>query len=248
MNESTIDKQEISKFEQHANEWWDPAGPLKTLHDINPLRLKFIAEHQHLEGKKVLDVGCGGGILTEAMAELGAFCTGIDAEEQAIAMAAAHALNNNLEIDYRTMAIEGMPVESYDVVTCMEMLEHVQNPQVVIQHCVRLLKPGGFLFLSTINRSMKAYASAIIAAEYLLGLLPKQTHDYDKFIKPSELARILRPLDLDIIDLKGMSYNPLSGQASFCSDVSVNYLMACRLSEPAGEASEPRPNHNRAAI
>ena len=229
MNESTIDSQEINKFEQHAKRWWDRKGPLKTLHDINPVRLNFILEQGSLQDKKVLDVGCGGGILTEALARKGAFCKGIDAEEQAIETAKRHAESQGLAITYKAIAIEELDEGEFDVITCMEMLEHVQNPHLVISHCARLLKPGGVLFLSTINRTLKAYLSAIVAAEYVLRLLPKQTHDYDKFIKPSELLTSLRSLEFELIDMKGMHYNPLNGEASLGSDVSVNYLLACRL-------------------
>lgn len=229
MTESTIDQQEINKFEQHASEWWDKNGPLKTLHDINPTRLAFIESIENLEGKKVLDVGCGGGVLTEAMARSGAICTGIDAEEQTITTASKHAKQEGLTIDYQAIAIENMQEGGFDIVTCMEMLEHVQNPQTVIHHCARLLKPGGVLFLSTINRTLKAYATAIVAAEYILKLLPRQTHDYDKFITPSELASIIRHEQFNLLSLKGMTYNPLTRSAQLSEDVSVNYLMASRL-------------------
>lgn len=229
MNKSSIDRQEINKFEQHAMQWWDKNGPLKTLHDINPLRLAFIQSMQSIAGKKILDVGCGGGVLTEAMARAGALCTGIDAERHAIASAAAHAAKEGLTIDYKASAIEDLQEGEFDIISCMEMLEHVQNPQLVIQHCARLLKPGGTLFLSTINRTIKAYASAILAAEYVLRLLPRQTHDYDKFISPSELAAIVRQENFQLLSLKGMNYNPFTRNASLTEDVSVNYLMACQL-------------------
>lgn len=228
MNESTIDHQEISKFEQYAKEWWDPEGAFKTLHDINPVRLNFILMHQPLSGKRVLDVGCGGGILTEAMAFEGANCAGLDAEKKAIGAAKAHADAQKVSISYHALAIEDFQEEGFDIVTCMEMLEHVQHPDRVMQHCVRLLKPGGWLFLSTINRSLKAYASVVLAAEYLLALLPKQTHDYDKFIKPSELAQMAREVELEVRDIRGMKYNPFLRTAVLSPDVSVNYLLACR--------------------
>ncbi|QDP72624.1 bifunctional 2-polyprenyl-6-hydroxyphenol methylase/3-demethylubiquinol 3-O-methyltransferase UbiG [Legionella israelensis] len=232
MNESTIDLQEISKFEQHAKDWWDPDGPLKTLHDINPLRLEFILMHQSLGGKKVLDVGCGGGLLTEAMARKGANCMGVDAEKNVIEVAKSHAASQkDLTLSYHSVAIEDVQDENFDIVTCMEMLEHVQHPELVLQHCARVLKRGGWLFLSTINRSLKAYVGVILAAEYLLGLLPKQTHDYNKLIKPSELAQFVRDADLNIKDMKGMRYNPFLRTAVLTSDVSVNYLFACQKSE-----------------
>jgi 2-polyprenyl-6-hydroxyphenyl methylase/3-demethylubiquinone-9 3-methyltransferase len=226
--ESTIDVQEVNKFAQHAKHWWDIQGPLKTLHDINDTRLQFIAQQVNLSGIRVLDVGCGGGILCEAMAKAGAQVTGIDAEGEAIAVAQQHAKENQLSIEYQCSPIEEFESESFDVVTCMEMLEHVQNPALVIEHCKRLLKPDGFLFLSTISRTIKAYATAIIAAEYILNILPKQTHDYHKFLKPSELIAMARSFDLNLIDMKGMNYNPLSRTASLSPDVSVNYLLALK--------------------
>jgi len=225
-NESTIDDQELHKFAQHANDWWDKEGPLKTLHDINDVRLEFISQHINLKGLRVLDVGCGGGILGEAMAKAGAEVTGIDAENEAITIAQAHAEKNQLTIDYQCTPIEDYESKGFDIVTCMEMLEHVQNPELVIEHCKRLLKPGGFLFLSTISRTVKAYAGAIIAAEYVLNILPKQTHDYKKFIKPSELMTMARAFDLNLIDMKGLNYNPILRTARLSDDVSVNYLLA----------------------
>jgi 2-polyprenyl-6-hydroxyphenyl methylase/3-demethylubiquinone-9 3-methyltransferase len=222
---STIDNQEVEKFAQHADHWWDLQGPLKTLHDINPTRLEFINQHVALKGTKILDVGCGGGILCEAMAKTGAFVTGIDAEYYAIETAKKHANENQLVIDYQCTPIEEFEHNSFDVVTCMEMLEHVQTPELVLEHCKRLLKPNGLLFLSTISRTVKAYASAIIAAEYLLKLLPRQTHDYNKFIKPSELIAMARSLDLNLVDMKGLTYNPLSRSARLGTDVAINYLL-----------------------
>ena len=226
--DSTIDTQEVNKFAQHAKHWWDTEGPLKTLHDINATRLDFIVQQINLNGLCVLDVGCGGGILCEAMAKSGAFMTGIDAECDAIAVAADHAKAHDLAIEYQCTPVEDFASKCFDVITCMEMLEHVQKPELVLQHCKRLLKPGGFLFLSTISRTIKAYATAIIAAEYVLNLLPRQTHDYNKLIKPSELMAMARAFDLDLIDLKGMNYNPLLRTASLGSDVTVNYLMVLR--------------------
>lgn len=224
--ESTIDTQEVNKFAQHANDWWDSQGPLKTLHDINDTRLAFISQFINLKDIRVLDVGCGGGILCEAMAKVGAKVTGIDAANEAIIVAKDHAKEHQLIIEYQSMPIEEFESESFSAVTCMEMLEHVQNPELVLEHCKRLLKPNGFLFLSTISRTMKAYASAIIAAEYVLNILPKQTHDYNKFIKPSELIAMARSFDLNLIAMNGLHYNPLSRTASLSSDVSVNYLLA----------------------
>lgn len=226
--ESTIDVQEVNKFAQLAKYWWDPDGPLKTLHDINDARLEFISHHVELSAHRVLDVGCGGGILCEAMSQSGGIVTGIDAADEAIQVAQGHAKTNKLAIDYVCKPIEDFESAHFDVVTCMEMLEHVQKPELVLEHCVRLLKPDGILFVSTISRTLKAYASAIIAAEYIMGILPKQTHDYNKFIKPSELTSIARSLGLKLIEMKGLKYNPISRQASLGSDVAVNYMLALK--------------------
>lgn len=227
-NKSTINTEEVGKFAQHATQWWNTEGPLKTLHDINGARLDFITQHIILEGMNILDIGCGGGILCEAMAKSGANVTGIDAEPDAIQIAQEHAKKNNLSIEYYCSPIETYERGDYDVITCMEMLEHVENPQVVLEHCRRLLKPKGLLFLSTISRTLKAYISTIIAAEYILNLLPRQTHDYQKFIKPSELIAMGRSFDFHLVQLKGMKYNPILRSASLCSDVQVNYLVALR--------------------
>jgi 2-polyprenyl-6-hydroxyphenyl methylase/3-demethylubiquinone-9 3-methyltransferase len=226
--ESTINSQEINKFAQHAKLWWDTEGPLKTLHDINGTRLDYISQHVSLTHTHVLDVGCGGGILCEAMAKVGAQVTGIDAESEAIRVAQDHAKNHDVNIDYFCTAVEAYEGPLFDVITCMEMLEHVQNPELVFNHCRRLLKPEGLLFVSTINRTIKAYASAIVAAEYLLNLLPRQTHDYNKFIKPSELLSMARSFGFQLVDMKGMDYNPFLRHASLGCDVKVNYLLALR--------------------
>lgn len=227
-SKSTIDNQEVEKFDQHAKYWWDLNGPLKTLHDINDTRLEFISQYCTIDNASILDVGCGGGVLSEGMAKLGGRVTGIDAAGEAITIAKEHAKQNDLTIQYECLPIEDYEHEGFDVITCMEMLEHVQNPDVVLSHCKRLLKPGGFLFLSTISRTVKAYASAIVAAEYLLKILPKQTHEYSKFLKPSELTHMTRALDLEFIDLKGLTYNPITRIASLSDDVSVNYLMVLK--------------------
>lgn len=221
---------EIAKFSQHAAQWWDLNGPFKTLHHLNPTRLAFILKHKpSLEGLSILDLGCGGGILTEALAKQGALLTGIDLSEEGIAAAKRHASSQALNIDYFCTAIEDYEHPPFDLIVCMEMLEHVDHPQVILNQCKRLLKPGGYLFLSTLHRNMKSYALAILAAEYILGLLPRQTHDFQKFIKPSELAQMLRTLDFELKGLSGLSYNPFSHQASLCKEVSVNYLMAAQL-------------------
>lgn len=227
---TTVDAAEVAKFALHANEWWDLNGPLKTLHDINPTRLEFMMKHAKLSEKTILDIGCGGGVLSEAMAKAGGHVTGLDASADAIVTARQHAQAQGLTLEYVCQPIEDYrPTESgiFDVITCMEMLEHVTEPQLVIQHASRLLKPGGILFLSTINRTLQAYVSAILIAEYVLNLLPRQTHDYNKLIKPSELAMMIRNVGLDMVSISGLSYNPLNRTASLQSSVAVNYLMAC---------------------
>lgn len=227
-NKSTINAEEVNKFAQHAQQWWNTEGPLKTLHDINPARLNFIKQHVSLKGLNILDVGCGGGILCESLAKSGAKVTGIDAESAAIKTAQEHAEKANLAIDYFCTPIETYKNSAYDAITCMEMLEHVENPEEVLKHCQRLLKPAGFLFLSTISRTMKAYLHTILAAEYLLNLLPRQTHDYNKFIKPSELVGIARKFNFNLVSLNGMNYNPILRTASLSMEVGVNYLVALR--------------------
>ncbi len=226
-NKSTIDTQEIAKFAQHATSWWDKEGPFKTLHDINPARLEFMQNHFDLAQRTILDVGCGGGILCEGMAAKQARVTGLDVEAEALEVAKTHAKSSKLAITYRCCPVEDYDEGVFDVVTCMEMLEHVKEPQLVINHCARLLKPGGYLFLSTLNRTLQAYATAIIAAEYLLGLLPRQTHDFAKFIKPSELAAMTRAAGLEFCAISGMGYNPLTRTARLQESVSVNYLFSC---------------------
>lgn len=227
---STVDELEIAKFAIHASHWWDVDGPLKTLHDINPARLSLIQNTISLSGLRVLDVGCGGGILSEAIAKCGATVTGLDVEPEALACARAHALQQQLAINYVCQPIETYCEDAFDVITCMEMLEHVSEPEWVIQHCARLLKEGGYLFLSTLNRTLKSYATAIVAAEYALGLLPRQTHDFKKFIKPAELAHMVRRAGLDVIKIAGLGYNPIASSAVLSDSVDVNYFLVCRLS------------------
>ncbi|WP_028389512.1 bifunctional 2-polyprenyl-6-hydroxyphenol methylase/3-demethylubiquinol 3-O-methyltransferase UbiG [Legionella fairfieldensis] len=226
-NKSTINEQEVAKFSRHSALWWDKDGPLKTLHDINSTRIEYIQRYCALPNQTILDVGCGGGILCEGMALQGAQVTGLDVERETIIAAKEHAKSNHLDIDYIYCPIEDYEGKDFDVITCMEMLEHVNDPQLVIEHCSRLLKSGGYLFLSTLNRTAQAYTTAIVAAEYLLGLLPRQTHDFDKFIKPSELATMIRKAGLEFRGVSGMSYNPLSRTAALQSSVKVNYLVSC---------------------
>lgn len=227
---TTISPIELAKFAKLTNQWWDLEGPLKTLHDINPARMQFIENYVSLVGQRVLDVGCGGGILAEAMAKSGAIVTGLDAEPNAIATAKLHAKESLLKISYKCSPIEDFEAKPYPIITCMEMLEHVDNPSVVIEHASRLLDNGGYLFLSTINRTAKAYFSLVLAGEYILNLLPRQTHDYQKFIKPSELAELVRMHGLEPVAISGLNYNPFTRLASLKQSVDVNYLLVCRKS------------------
>ncbi|MDH2919516.1 MAG: bifunctional 2-polyprenyl-6-hydroxyphenol methylase/3-demethylubiquinol 3-O-methyltransferase UbiG [Sideroxydans sp.] len=228
---SNADPIEIEKFSQLAHKWWDPHSEFKPLHDINPLRLNYINQRAPLLGKSVLDVGCGGGILSESMAGLGAVVTGIDLSDKALQVAKLHLLESGKKVDYRKVAVEQLATEqpaSFDVVTCLEMLEHVPDPASVIKACATLVKPGGQVFFSTLNRNPKSYLFAIIGAEYVLNMLPRGTHDYAKFLKPSELAQACRAANLNVADVVGMSYNPFSKVYSLGRDTSVNYLIACR--------------------
>ena len=223
-----LDPDEISKFEAMAQKWWDPNSEFKPLHAINPLRLGYIAERAPLNGSNVLDIGCGGGLLTEAMAKEGARVTGIDMGEMPLQIAKLHLHESNLDIRYERSTAEDYALHhagQFDVVTCLEMLEHVPDPSSVINACHTLLKPGGQLFLSTINRNPKSYLFAIIGAEYVLQLLPRGTHDFDKFIKPSELASAIRAESLDLKDICGMTYNPITQVYKLGRDTDVNYLM-----------------------
>lgn len=222
------DPSELSKFSELAHRWWDPHSEFKPLHDINPLRLNWIDAAIGLAGKKIIDVGCGGGLLSEGMAARGATVTGIDLSDKALGVARLHLLESGQKVDYRKISAEEMAAESpgaFDAVTCLEMLEHVPDPASVIAACARLVKPGGQVFFSTLNRNPKSYLFAVIGAEYILGMLPKGTHDYAKFIKPSELARWCKQAGLEPAELLGMSYNPLTGRYSLGDDSSVNYLM-----------------------
>ena len=225
------DELELQKFSALAHRWWDPNSEFKPLHDINPLRLDYIDRHAHIAGKKILDVGCGGGILSESMAVRGAEVTGIDLGEKQLKVAKLHLLETGQKVDYRLIAAEALAEEQpeqFDVVTCLEMLEHVPDPASIVRACAQLVKPGGQLFFSTLNRNPKSYLFAIIGAEYLLNLLPRGTHDYAKFIKPSELARFCRDAGLAVEEVIGMNYNPLSKIYSLGPDTTVNYLIAAR--------------------
>lgn len=229
---SNVDANEIAKFSQQAHRWWDAESEFRPLHQINPLRLDWIDARAALAGKTVLDVGCGGGILAESMARRGAQVTGIDLATKALAVARLHALEGGVvNLRYREIAAEALAAEqpaSYDAVTCMEMLEHVPDPASIVKACATLAKPGAWVFFSTLNRNAKAYALAIIGAETVLRMLPRGTHEYARFIKPSELARWCREAGLSPNDVSGLQYNPLTGRYSLTPDTSVNYLVACR--------------------
>ena len=228
-----VDNAEVAKFEALASRWWDPHSEFKPLHEINPLRLDYIDRRAALSGKTVIDVGCGGGILSESMAQRGAQVTGIDMGEAPLAVARLHQMESGVEVNYRRATAEQLAEESpaaFDVVTCLEMLEHVPDPSAVIAACARLVKPDGHVFFSTINRNPKSYLFAIVGAEYLLRLLPKGTHDYTKFIKPSEMDEWARNANLAVREITGMSYNPFSKRYSLGYDVDVNYLMHCQPS------------------
>jgi 2-polyprenyl-6-hydroxyphenyl methylase / 3-demethylubiquinone-9 3-methyltransferase len=222
------DPQELAKFGDLAHRWWDPNSEFKPLHDINPLRLGWIDRACNLRGKKVIDVGCGGGLLSEGMAALGANVTGIDLGEKALGVAKLHLLESGQKVNYRLIAAEDMAKAepaAFDVVTCLEMLEHVPDPASIVRACAQMTKPGGSVFFSTINRNPKAYLFAVIGAEYILNMLPRGTHDYARFQRPAELARLCREAGLSVNEVVGMSYNPLTRTYSLGRDTSVNYLI-----------------------
>ena len=229
---ANVDAQELAKFSELAHRWWDTESEFRPLHQINPLRLEWIDSLAGLRGKQVLDVGCGGGILAESMARRSARVLGIDLATKPLGVARLHALEAGVEnLEYRQIATEALAAEqaaTFDVVTCMEMLEHVPDPAAVVQACAALAKPGGWVFFSTLNRSPKSFLFAIIGAEYLLRLLPRGTHEYARLIRPSELARWLRDGGLSLQTTRGLEYNPLTGRYWLSADTSVNYLMACR--------------------
>ncbi len=228
-----VDPAELQKFSELAHRWWDPAGAFRPLHEINPLRLDWIDQRATLPGKRVLDIGCGGGILSESMSTRGADVLGIDLADKPLRVAQLHALESGARVRYRPVSAEELAHEasaSFDVVTCMEMLEHVPDPASIVAACAALVRPQGWVFFSTINRNARAFLMAIVGAEYVLGLLPRGTHEYARFIRPSELARAARDAGLQVDELCGMSYLPLSRTYRLGSDTRVNYLMACRKS------------------
>jgi len=235
MNIKNLDDDEVNKFDELAAKWWDLKGEFKPLHQINPLRVGFIKERASLSGKKVLDVGCGGGILSEALSKLGADVTGIDASENTIGVAKSHSKLIDGKVKYIQNTIEEFvssnPDESFDVITCLEMLEHVPSPGEIIKICSGLLKQNGDIFFSTINRNPRSYLFAVIGAEYILNLLPKGTHDYDKFIKPSELAKWTREANLKTLETTGLSYNPITDNYWLGKDIQVNYMVHARKEE-----------------
>ncbi len=225
---TNVDKNELAKFEALAYRWWDEESEFKPLHDINPLRLNFINKIASLKNKKALDIGCGGGILAESMVKEGAQVKGIDLGEASLAVAKIHAKKQNLKIDYEAISAEALAVkapESFDIVTCMELLEHVPDPAAIVNACAKLATPNGHIFLSTINRNPKSFLFAIIGAEYILNLLPKGTHEYEKFIRPSELDNWVRASDMNTNEIIGMTYNPLDKSYKLSPDTSVNYLL-----------------------
>jgi 2-polyprenyl-6-hydroxyphenyl methylase/3-demethylubiquinone-9 3-methyltransferase len=231
MNNTNVDPAELSKFSDLAHRWWDPESEFRPLHHINPLRLEWIDQQAHMTGKKVVDVGCGGGILAEAMAGKGADVLGIDLAGKSLKVAQLHALESGAKVEYREISAEALAAEQagqFDVVTCMEMLEHVPDPASVVQACASLVKPGGWVFFSTLNRNPKSFLFAIVGAEYVLKLLPRGTHEYARFIKPSELSQWARAAGLNVQGFKGMEYNPLSRRYWLSQDTSVNYLVATR--------------------
>jgi len=235
MNIKNLDHEEVNKFDELAAKWWDMEGEFKPLHKINPLRVGFIEERASLAGKKVLDVGCGGGILSESLSKLGADVTGIDASENTIGVAKSHSKSVDSSVQYFQNTIEEFvssnPDESFDVITCLEMLEHVPSPGEIIKICSGLLKQNGDIFFSTINRNPRSYLFAVIGAEYILNLLPKGTHDYNKFIKPSELAKWTREANLKTLETTGLSYNPITDNYWLGKDIQVNYMVHARKEE-----------------
>lgn len=236
ISELNADAREIAQFEALASRWWDPQGEMRPLHQINPLRLEYIAQRCSLKGNQVLDVGCGGGLLSEAMAAEGAVVTGVDLAEASLGVARLHLQETGLDVDYLKISVEELAVErpgSFDIVTCMELLEHVPDPESIVRACSILVRPGGTVFFSTLNRNPKAYLMAVLGAEYILRLLPTGTHDYRKFIRPSELGAWCRGAALSIHGMTGLHYHPIRQDYYLGDNVDVNYLMHCQRKEQA---------------
>ncbi len=230
-DQQNADQRELERFEAVAATWWDKDGPLRTLHDINPLRLQFIKDRAELAGRRVVDVGCGGGLLTESLAQAGAHVTGIDLAHEALLVARLHAAESGLSIDYRESSVEDLAraePASFDLVTCLEMLEHVPDPESVVRACATLVKPGGHVFFSTINRTPKAWLGVVVAAEYLFSLLPRGTHEYARFIRPSELTRWMREAALEDVTLRGIRYVPFIKHYALSRNLDMNYLAHAR--------------------
>lgn len=229
---TNADPQELAKFSELAHKWWDPESEFRPLHQINPLRLDWIDQFAAIRGKNVVDVGCGGGILAESMARRGAHVLGVDLADKPLKVAQLHAMEGGVaNLDYRSVSAEDLAAEqpgAFDVVTCMEMLEHVPDPASVVRACTAMAKPGGWVFFSTLNRNPKSFLFAILGAEYILKLLPKGTHEFSRFIRPAELARWTREAGLDLLQFKGLEYNPLTRRYWLSGDTSVNYMIACR--------------------
>ena len=233
-HQDNINPDEVDKFSQLAHDWWDIGGPLHTLHDINPIRLSYITDNVLLDSRRVLDIGCGGGILTEALARAGAQVRGLDAGEAVIRVARQHAQENSLKIEYSAATVEDFAAKNsdhFDILTCMELLEHVPDPEALLLTCARLLRPGGHLILATINRNLKSYLGAVIGAERLFGLLAKGTHDYAGFIRPSELERWLRKANFRVMDIRGMLYIPGLRYCTLTNDPGINYLLHAQLTD-----------------
>ena len=228
---TNADPHELQKFSELAHRWWDPRAEFKPLHELNPLRLAWIDAHAALAGKRVLDIGCGGGILSESMASLGATVKGIDLSTEALGVADLHSLESGVTVEYEEIPAETLAARepgSFDVVTCMEMLEHVPDPAAIVQACATLVKPGGWVFFSTLNRNAKAYLLAVVGAEYIARMLPRGTHDYARFIRPAELAQFVRQASLQAVEFKGVTYHPIGKYFVLSDDSSVNYMLACR--------------------